>query len=229
MKEILVFPAGTGEAVSCAADLLSKNSIRLVYHPTPEVTHLLLDVPTKELPADLLERLPETICVVGGNLTQPMLDGYKKMDLLQMEPYLAQNAAVTAECALQVAAVNSKRTLSGSSVLVIGWGRIGKCLADLLKRIGCRVTVLARKPADQAVLTALGYETGGKQFDIILNTVPAPVLGDSAYPDALKIDLASQRGLKGENVIWARGLPGLYAPETSGKLIAETFLKEVTP
>ncbi len=226
MEDILVFPAGTGEAVSCAADLLCKSGIRLVYHPTPEVTHLLLDVPTKEVPEDLLERLPEDICVIGGNLVNPLLNGYKKMDLLQMEPYLAQNAAITAECALQVAAFNSKRTLSGASVLVIGWGRIGKCLADFLKRIGCRVSVLARKPSDQAVLKALGYETDGKQFDIIFNTVPLPVLNGSSYPDSLKIDLASRRGLEGDAVIWARGLPGLYAPETSGKLIAETFLKE---
>ena len=41
----------------------------------------------------------------------------------------------------------------------------------------------------------------------------------------MKIDLASEKGLGGEDVIWARGLPGIHAPESSGRLIAETCLR----
>jgi hypothetical protein len=43
--------------------------------------------------------------------------------------------------------------------------------------------------------------------------------------DCLKIDLASHRGIEGEDVIWARGLPGKDAPESSGKLIVKTAIR----
>ena len=39
------------------------------------------------------------------------------------------------------------------------------------------------------------------------------------------IDLASKLGIEAEDVIWARGLPGKDAPETSGDLIARTVIR----
>jgi hypothetical protein len=41
--------------------------------------------------------------------------------------------------------------------------------------------------------------------------------------DCLKIDLASQIGIEGDDVLWARGLPGKDAPESAGWLIARTI------
>lgn len=238
MAEILVYTAGCGGAAPFAAKHLKRMGIRLVEHPTPEVTHLLLDVPCREIPAGLLDRLPEDLIAVGGNLDRPELEGYRKLDLLKNEEYLAENAAITADCALRVAASRMRTVFSNASVLVIGWGRIGKCLGALLKNIGCYVTVAARKSSDRAILNALGYESADpvslrrpEQYELIFNTAPSLVLDSAAlsrYPDTLKIDLASKPGLEGPDVIWARGLPGLYAPESSGKLIAETFIKEVT-
>ena len=43
----------------------------------------------------------------------------------------------------------------------------------------------------------------------------------------IKIDLASAKGIAGDDVIWARGLPGIHAPESSGRLIAETFVRKL--
>ena len=39
------------------------------------------------------------------------------------------------------------------------------------------------------------------------------------------MDLASSPGIDGENVLWARGLPGKIAPESSGELIAKTVMR----
>ena len=39
------------------------------------------------------------------------------------------------------------------------------------------------------------------------------------------MDLASVRGISGDRVIWARGLPNQDAPEESGMLIAKTALR----
>ena len=43
--------------------------------------------------------------------------------------------------------------------------------------------------------------------------------------DCVKIELASTDGIAGSDILTARGLPGTYAPETSGKLIAATVLR----
>ena len=43
--------------------------------------------------------------------------------------------------------------------------------------------------------------------------------------DAVAVELASTPGMAGDNIISALGLPGKMAPESSGKLIAETFLR----
>ena len=117
-------------------------------------------------------------------------------------------------------------------VLIIGWGRIGKCLANLLKAVGAEVTVAVRSPSDAAMLEALGYRhlllphCPAQGFRIIYNTVPAPVMAAAdARPGTLLIDLASTRGIAGEPVLWARGLPNKMAPEASGALMAKIALR----
>ena len=229
MKDILVYPAVSGRAGVFAMQYLEALGIRTIFHPAPEITHLLLDVPSRELPEGLLERLPEDVCVVGGNLELPE---HRTLDLLKNEWYLARNAAITAECALQVAMEKMETVFAGTKVLVIGWGRIGKCLTRLLKNIGADITVAARKEADRAMAEALGFRSIAPGVlpngcRVILNTVPAPVM--KAVPGCLNIDLASKPGILGDDVVWARGLPGKYAPEASGHLIGEAFLWEVTP
>jgi len=62
-----------------------------------------------------------------------------------------------------------------------------------------------------------------QNYRVIYNTVPSMVFPDTPK-DALKIDLASKLGLGGEDVIWARGLPGKKAPESSGALIARSII-----
>ena len=235
MTHPLVYCSHTGGALKFAALQLQTQGIPIVDHPTPEVTHLLLDIPTRKVPEGLLERLPERITVVGGKLDFPELQGYQTQDLLQDEEYLARNAGITADCALRVAVQRMETTFRDTSTLVIGWGRIGKCICQLLHALHVPVTVAARKEADRAILQALGFPTADpahladlSQYRLIFNTVPSPVLNRKQLANCtncIKIDLASVPGLDGEDVIWARGLPGIYVPESSGRLIAEIFMK----
>lgn len=186
---------------------------------------------------DVLTALPPGITVLGGNLSAAPLTGYKTIDLLQDPLYLAENADITAHCAVKLALTKLPVTLRDCHVLVVGWGRIGKCLADLLRRMGAIVTVAARKEADRAMLIALGYDAADPQalgyallrYRVIFNTVPLMILPGEATqyctPDCLKIDLASSPGIEGSDVIWARGLPNRDAPESSGSLIARSVLR----
>lgn len=236
MKNVLIYPAGTSEACRYAGVFLKQKNLPLVDHPTPEVTHVLLDVPTNpESAKKILPMIPVNAAVIGGNLPEGIWESGPVSDLLKNEAYLAANAAITAECAIRVAAPLLKTTFSDTPTLVIGWGRIGKCLAKLLRAMDCPVTVAVRQEKDRAALRSLGYDAlqiqdlppSLSRYRLIFNTAPEPVLtaGDLApCSDCIKIDLASRRGLLSEEVIHARGLPGKYTPESSGKLIAESLL-----
>ena len=244
MANALIYPVASTEGSGYASLLLEKAGYPLTDHPTPEITHLLLDVPSFQKNGCLrnggdlckiLAMIPQNITVIGGNLNHPALEGYRKMDLLQSDFYLARNAAITAHCALQVAASCLKTTFADTSALIIGWGRIGKCLARLLKDIGCDVTVAVRKNTDLAMLSALGYPCISiseipshlLRFSLLFNTVPCPLFSEElpTTKNCIMIELSSENGLNNKDVIIARGLPGTYAPKSSGMLIANTILQ----
>ena len=230
---------GHTAALSVAAQQLEALGISFTPSPDDAVTHLLLPVPAfapdgsvkggGNLQAALAE-LPKTVCVIGGNLDHPALSGYQTVDLLKDPFYVTQNAQITAHCAIRLAMQQLPVTFDKLPTLVIGWGRIGKCLARLLKDLGADVTVACRKDTDRAMLQALGYRAvstqalSGKPYRVIFNTAPEMVLPYS--PDGiLKIDLASRPGIGGTDVLQARGLPGKDAPESSGMLIAQTIAR----
>lgn len=244
MGEKFIFPAGSTKACRYAAKLLRDWGLPVTDTPGADVRWVLLDVPSFNAEGQLrgggdvdtlLSRLPKDILICGGNLNHPGLDGYEAVDFLMDEAYLCENAYITAECALDVALPYLSRTVRGCPVLILGWGRIGKCLGQLLKNMGADVTIAARNSAHRAMIHALGYQTSDisdiplSHFRLIYNTVPHPVLTheDLAHcqEDCAKIELASQDGMAGEDIITARGLPGIHMPESSGKLIADTFLR----
>jgi len=237
MNRPVFYSGGSSAALTYAARFLKDHGWEETALPSSSVTHLLLPVPSFDADGKIkggvalekiLPQLPKDVTVIGGNLKHAALKSYRTTDLLLDTSYLAVNADITAYCAIRVAMEKLPVTLRGCPVLVIGWGRIGKCLAKLLRQMGARVAVAARKESDKAMLAALGYAVQDSlalipgTYRLIYNTVPAPMVPAGFCEGALKIELASKLGIQGDGVIWARGLPGLLAPESSGKLIAET-------
>jgi len=131
--------------------------------------------------------------------------------------------------------------------LCLGFGRIGKVLAKMLSGIGANVSVAARKASDFAWISAYGYtplhieklEDKIGKYDVVFNTVPHLILDFSLLSklkkDVLVIDLASRPGgtafdvarQLGVKVKWELSLPGRVAPQTAGKIIANTILNIV--
>ena len=246
MDEKFIFAAGSTAANRYAARYLKSAGFAVTDSPGKKVRYVLLDVPSFGPEGRLrgggsiesiLDSLPQNIVICGGNLAHPSLDGYETVDFLKDEDYLCENAYITAECALDVALPYLKRTLRGCKVLIIGWGRIGKCLARILKNLDADVTVAARNPKDRAMLRALGYKAVTMEhlpamlgeFRLLYNTVPYPVLTsvqmENCREECIKIELASKDGIAGDDIIIARGLPGIHMPESSGKLIGEVFIR----
>ncbi len=214
--------------------------------PSPEITHLLLPIPSfydnGELKcggdfSKLLAALPENITVIGGKLPDALTAKYKTVDLLKDPEYVAQNAYITACCAMRIILMELPVILRGCNTLIIGWGRIAQCLAALLRNAEADITIATRSSDHRALAHALGYKVADTNnlvkilpdYRVICNTAPATVISaeQAAHcsDDCLKIDLASQLGIEGKHVIWARGLPGKDAPESSGMLIADTVIR----
>lgn len=169
--------------------------------------------------------------------------GVALFDYTKREEFAIANALATAEGAIGLAILETQGTLQGASCLVIGYGRIGKLLARKLALLGARVTVSARRTADLAWIRADGYtavQTAGitaeiTQFDLVFNTVPAPVLGAEALrklqPTALVVDLASKPGgvdfaaarELGRRVEWALSLPAKTAPRAAAGYVRDSL------
>jgi len=176
--------------------------------------------------------------------------GLHIIDYMDREELAVLNAIPTAEGAIKIAMEEMPITIHGSKCLCLGYGRVGKVLANTLKGLGADVTVAVRKHRDIAYIRAYGYRgimlteplDKPEQYDILFNTIPFKIV-DSEMLESLKencliIDLASKPGgvdfdsanKLGRKVIWALSLPGKAAPVTAGNIICDTIkniLKEL--
>ena len=120
---------------------------------------------------------------------------------------------------------------------------MGQAAARRFAALGARGSGAARRYEQLALAESEGYgaeQIGGLDgwlcgYDLVVNTVPAPVLGETELkdlrPDCLIIDLASKPGgvdrkaadRLGRQVIWALSLPGKVAPVTAGGAIRSTI------
>lgn len=196
---------------------------------------------------DLINRIKGKI-LIAGSIKANVYEIAKKnnveiIDLMKREELCVLNAISTAEGTIKIAIEETSKTLHGSNILIMGFGRIGKVLAKMLDGLGANVSCEARKNTDLAWIKAYGYEPisldnlGYKleKFDIIINTIPYIVLNEEKLnkvkKDSLIIDLASNPGgvdrnvVKQKNIkfIWALSLPGKIAPVTSAEFIKETL------
>ena len=167
-------------------------------------------------------------------------------DYYQREDFLIPNALLTAEGAVSIALKEYGKSIFSSRCLVVGFGRIGKILAKLLKNMGAKVTVSARSVKDISLAKISGFETTNvskidekAEFDLIFNTVPALVLDAVALSflssARMIIDLASAPGGTdkfaaeelGIKLIPALGIPGKCFPEAAGEIIADVIYKMI--
>ncbi len=218
--------------------------------PMPVCRNGMLHLPLTdtELEAERLwARLRYDQLLLGGmtgDLSRRLMADYglTLLDYYDREETQVANAVPTAEGALQLAMESADRTLHDSRCLIIGYGRIGRLLADRLLALGAEVTVSARKYGDLAWIEAWGcrgVQTGAltgqlDRFDLIFNTAPALILDGTRLretrEDCVIIDLASAPGgvdleaakRLSRRAIPAPGLPGQVAPRTAAAAIQDS-------
>jgi len=171
------------------------------------------------------------------------------IDYFTSELLQRKNALPTVEGAIEIAMRHLPVTLAGTRMAVIGYGRLGELLAYKLVALGACVTVYARR--EEALARAALYgcdvarigEDGGTEAfarmdpftRVIFHTVPVCLFTKEILKElpvhTLFIDLASAPGgidrtaaeALGIQTVWATSLPGKYAPETAGEIIADTI------
>lgn len=144
-------------------------------------------------------------------------------------------APAIVEAALRIMIENTQFTIHNSNICIVGMGNIGSVLARTLVGLGAHVTVAARNPVQRALAYTLGakglplnrLKEEVSKFDIVMSTVPAPVVNkaviDCFASKTLVMDLAAPPGgvdlpyadSQGHKAIWARAL-GRRAPITVG-------------
>ena len=195
---------------------------------------------------DLMKTNKGKIFISGSikdNLRKQLDEKYMEViDIMKRDDLAILNTIATAEGTIEVAIKNTDKILQGSRVLILGFGRVGKIVANKFSKMSAIVTCAARKVSDLAWIKAYGYNSLNindmlydlKEFDIIINTVPQTIMKEKELKhvdsEVLLIDLASSPGgidgkiatSMGLKFIWALSLPGRIAPSSSAKFIKDT-------
>ena len=134
-------------------------------------------------------------------------------------------------------------TIHGSTVGVLGLGRVGMSVARTFSALGAKVKVGARDTADLARITEMGLEPFHidhledkvTDIDVCINTIPALIVTAKVISNmpahTLIVDLASKPGgtdfryaeKRGIKALLAPGLPGIVAPKTAGQIVANVL------
>lgn len=161
--------------------------------------------------SEITARIDKNCLVLGAKMPKDMENDLKSrqiayIDYFEREELIIKNAIPTAEGVIEIALSEMPITLFESRVLVIGYGRVGKVIAEKFKALGSEVCVSARKCADFAWIKEKGMraihteslENEVSKFDLVINTVPAKILDEKVLKnvrnDALILDVASKPG-----------------------------------
>lgn len=198
--------------------------------------------------SEIIEFVSKNTLMFGGKIP-PQIHrlaaerNVRLIDYYEFEEFQIKNSVPTAEGAIAIAIREMNITLAGSKAAVVGYGRIGRTLAQKLLALGCKVTCIARSKKDLAwaecdgcnVLKLCKYTEKPDKFDVIFNTVPHIIFDTSLLEKIpagqLFIDLASLNGgidmedaeKLGVKAIKALSLPGKCSPTTAGKIIYDSI------
>ncbi len=258
-KGFIVQVFGINKQMLSSEDMVADNLQTAIYNsrniilPVPSSDQSYINAPlsSEKISLDLFSKnLNSDHLVFGGKFSPTLMEilssqNISSFDYASREEFSILNAIATTEGAIGVALSELPITISGTSCMVLGFGRISKLLCRALKGLGAHVTATARKDQDIAWIQALGYtaihtkeiQKNVEKTQIIFNTIPDLIINrevlSKLQKNCLVIDLASKPGgvdipcakQLDIKVIHALSLPGKVAPKTSGMIICDTILR----
>jgi dipicolinate synthase subunit A len=190
-------------------------------------------------------------CLFFTGISNPFMDeicntkNRKLIKLMDRDDVAIYNSIPTAEGTILMVIQQTDKTIHGSKVAVLGLGRVGATVARTFAALGAKVKVGARKSEHIARIVEMGLEPfymkniheAVTDIDICINTIPSMVLDadviSKMHPNSLIIDLASKPGgtnfryaeKRGIKAMLAPGLPGIVAPKTAGRILANVIVE----
>lgn len=199
-----------------------------------------------QLTFEMLQQLPAHAIAFTG-FARPFLKQWfhqaqiKLIELFERNDVAIYNSIPTAEGAVMMAIQNTDFTIHGSRSIVLGLGRTGMTLARTLSGMGAEVLIGVRRSEHAARATEMGFKPFHigdlsqyvHDVDLLFNTIPTMIVTAKVIANlphhAVVIDLASKPGgtdfrfaeKRGIKALLAPGLPGIVAPKTAGRIIAQ--------
>lgn len=206
-------------------------------------------VESKILIKDLLEKIKGKI-LIAGNISKDvkkLAENYniQEIDVMKSEKLAVLNTIATAEGTIELMIANTDTIIFDSNVLILGFGRVAKTLANRLEGLVKSIICASKEDDELAWIEVYGYEKLDlndfvkcqetkkclENYNVIINTIPSMIFDAEKLQyvnkEVLLIDLASNPGgidkeetkKQGLKLIHALGLPGKVAPKSSARFI----------
>lgn len=231
----------------CPAGMAQENCAGIYDNISGSEILLLPVAAPKETLNGIIPFIHEETYIIGGILPDYLIDicnsyNAKFLDYMKIPEIAIKNAVATAEGAICEAIKSSSINLQSSECLVIGYGKCGTVIAGKLNSLKAHVSILTIESGDIARAAANGYKTASGDFsgyDFIFNTAPAltvtPARINTMKGSCVIIDIASKpggcdfeycrrRGIMAKHCL---GLPAIYSPESSAKIIFDEIIKYI--
>ncbi|MBS4172568.1 dipicolinic acid synthetase subunit A [Bacillus sp. FJAT-49736] len=209
---------------------------------------MIFSAETVEITEEMLLKTPAHCTIYTGIKNAFLEEMTKKVKrrlvmLFERDDVAIYNSIPTVEGTIMMAIQHTEFTIHGSTVAVLGLGRVGMSVARSFHHLGAKVKVGARKSEHLARITEMGLvpfhlndiDKEVRDIDICINTIPHLVVNASVIQKmpthTLIIDLASKPGgtdfryaeKRGIKALLAPSLPGIVAPKSAGQILGNVL------
>ena len=219
-----------------AGVLAETHAERIILLPIPTARDGVHITGTDKLISELLLDIQPTDFVVGYDI--PLEDkciihavGAELLDVAEDSEFLDENAKISAIGALSYILSLGPAAPMDTVYGIVGWGRIGSSLAQMLMYLGGEVRVYTSNNSTRLTLSSYGIDTVSYErhegrlpdisgVNILINTAPTPLSSsfpDGRIPDGLRVvELASGNNFSGiSGILPLPSIPDRYYPRSA--------------
>ncbi len=247
--EILKF--GTGARVDiCATTLKERFSsrdgafTRLIILPIPTTRDGTYITGTKTELSALFDYIDEGVFLAGYGIPLWLREGAvargaSVYDGGEDEKFLLENARITAHGTLGRMLTETGRDVSELTVGIMGYGRIGSALSELLLFLGAGVKIYSASREKVTMLAEAGVlaeelsdEADFSGLDILINTAPNSLIPEKKVGELIDggthmIELASGQNYSDGRVVRMASIPDKMYPLSAGRLYAKSIFAAI--
>ena len=221
---------------------------RIILLPIPSARDGVHITGTDKLISELLMDISPHDLVVGYNIPSEdkdviIMSGGEFLDVALDESFMQENARLSALGALGFILTNIKTSPTDTKYGIVGYGKIGKRLSEMLMYLGGNVKIYSANNLTRLTLSGYGVDNSAydkdahtipdiDEIEVLINTAPTPL--EKTFPQGrapshlIVIDLASGDSFFGvEGVIRLQGIPEKFYRESSARIYYEAIMRYI--